>query len=112
MTKEWVEGRKGGKLVTNRHARIQDFFENFWGNPFYFNMGHFWGGRKTTLTLPPTSKSAPDKVLFDRGRSIHFFYAFLFQREELNNANASNTEFLFGLFADDEMSYRWHFLFI
>jgi len=44
LTKEWMEGRKGGKLVTNR--------------------------------------------------------------EELNNANASNTEFLFGLFADDEMSYR------
>ena len=43
LTREWMEGRKGGKLVTNRHARIQDFFENFWGNPFYFNMGHFLG---------------------------------------------------------------------
>ena len=30
----------------------------------------------------------------------------LFLRDELARVNASNTEYLFGLFADDELSYR------
>ena len=30
----------------------------------------------------------------------------LFLRDELARVNASNTEYIFGLFADDELSYR------
>ena len=85
-----MEGRNGGKLVTNRQHNL-NFLGVFLGPSFVRKLGTHYH-----LLL---SKSAPG--FNSIGRKI------VPPREELDNVNASNTEFLFGLFAEDEMSYRW-----
>ena len=51
----------------------------------------------STLVLPSKSTHGYNSIRLE----------IVLPREELDNVNASNTKFLFGLFAEDEMSYRW-----
>ena len=93
-----MEGRNGGKLVTNRQHNL-----NFLGvvlGPFLLQNCTLLG-----LSLPAHYHHCYPNQLLALSNSIG--PKIVLPREEMNNANASNTEFLFGLFAEDEMSYRW-----
>ena len=75
-----MDGRKGGKLVTNRQDDLR-------------------------YTLYSAYNSTYGLSLIDPGLILSTLTIF-FSGEALADVNASNVEFLFGIFADDEMSYR------